>query len=73
MVLVVNLKGPCRMAKDFPATVHMETDIDPNEELGHDSDDFDSSSSSGEEDLGPEDGENEQEDEEADLDSYGAL
>jgi hypothetical protein len=53
----------------------MQTDIDANEELGHDSDDLDSGSSSGdsEEDLGPEDGEDEQEDEEADFDNYGAL
>jgi len=53
----------------------MQTDINADEELGHDSDNFDSGSSSGDskEDLGPEDGEDEQEDEESDFDNYSAL
>jgi hypothetical protein len=59
-----------------PSTLdEMQTDVDADEELGHDSDNFDGGSSNGdsEEDLGPKDGEDEQEDEEADFDDYGAL
>jgi hypothetical protein len=62
-----------------PSTyANMQTDVDADEDLDLDYDDVDhhsvlSDSSGWEEDLGPEDGEDELEDEEADFDGYDAL